>query len=67
MASPIVPGPTYDEMLDPSLLPGGLRAAALRAWAGDEMNPLNLFNITWRLADGHVNHILFPPQLTGVP
>lgn len=67
MPAPIVPGPTYDEMLDPALLPDGLRAAALRAWAGEEMSPLNLFNIGWRLADGHVNHILFPPQLTGVP
>lgn len=67
MASPIVSGPTYAEMLDPSLLPEGLRAAAHRAWADEEMSPLNLFNITWRLADGYVNHVLFPPQLTGVP
>jgi cysteine synthase len=67
MSRPIVPGPTYDEMLTPSLLPRPLREAALHAWQEDEMDPLNLFNITWRLADDTVNHILFPPELTGVP
>ncbi|MGH2544666.1 MAG: PLP-dependent cysteine synthase family protein [Ardenticatenaceae bacterium] len=67
MSCPIVLGPTYDEMLDPSLLPSDLRSAALHAWAEDEMSPLNLWNITWRLSDNRVNHLLFPPELTGVP
>lgn len=67
MPQPIVPGPTYDEMLDPTRLPAALRAAALEAWANEEMSPLNLWNITWRLADGTINHLLFPPELTGVP
>ncbi|MDQ4075065.1 MAG: pyridoxal-phosphate dependent enzyme [Chloroflexota bacterium] len=66
MAQSIVPGPTYDEMLDPSLLPSDLRSAALRAWTEDEMSPLNLWNITWRRSDNRINHLLFPPELTGV-
>ncbi len=66
MSLPIIPGPTYDEMLDPTLLPADLRAAAQQALGADE-NPLNLWNITWRLADGQINHLLFPPELTGVP
>ena len=47
----IVPGPTYAEMRDPSLLPPDWQAAA-RAARADERDPSNLFNITWRLPDG---------------
>ncbi|HYN86901.1 MAG TPA: pyridoxal-phosphate dependent enzyme [Ardenticatenaceae bacterium] len=64
---PIIPGPTYAEMRDPRLLPPSVRAAAAQAADNDELDPLNLFNITWHLPDGRVNHILFPPELTGVP
>ncbi len=63
----ITPGPTYDEMLNPTLLPDDLRAAAQQALTDDEMDPLNLWNISWRLADGSINHLVFPPELTGVP
>jgi cysteine synthase A len=63
---PIIPGPTYAEMRDPSLLPADLRASANTA-RQDEFNPLNLFNISWHRADGQINHLLFPPELTGVP
>ena len=53
---PTVPGPTYREMLHPEL--------PIRA--GDELDPINLFNITWRGPDGRVRHIVLPKELTGV-
>jgi len=60
-----VAGPTYQEMLSPQTLPAGLRSRALAAGA-DELNPLNLFNITWRAADNQVRHFALPKELTGV-
>lgn len=63
---PVVPGPTYAEMRDPTLLPADLRARAQAARRSDEMNPLNLFNITWKTEDGGVNRLVLPRELTGV-
>ena len=51
-----IPGPTYAEMLHPEL---PIRFA-------DELDPINLFNITWRGPDGRVRHIVLPKELTGV-
>lgn len=62
---PLIAGPTYAEMRDPSLLPEAIRRGAAAARA-DERDPLNLFNITWRRPDGGVSHMLLPPALTGV-
>ncbi|MBI4758785.1 MAG: pyridoxal-phosphate dependent enzyme [Chloroflexi bacterium] len=62
----IVPGPTYQEMLDPNKLPAAVRAQALKAQVTNELDPLNLFNITWRRPDGRINALLFPKELTGV-
>ena len=53
---PIVPGPTYAEMLHPEVLHTG----------ADEMDPVNLFNITWRGPDHRIRHIVLPRELTGV-
>ncbi len=62
----IIPfGPTYDEMLDPSKLPKNLREEVLKA-SDDELNPLNLFNISWRNQDGDIHKIVLPKALTGV-
>ncbi len=58
-------GPTYDEMLSPGLIESSVRAKALKALYEDEMNPINLFNITWRDADDRVRKIVLPPALTG--
>ncbi|MCB9128633.1 MAG: pyridoxal-phosphate dependent enzyme [Ardenticatenales bacterium] len=63
MPQPIITGPTYAEMRDPSLLPASVRHAAHHA---DEMDPRNLWRINWHLADGQINHLCFPPALTGV-
>jgi len=60
-----IAGPTYKEMLHPELLPGAVRRAALEA-AAHELDPLNLFNITWRADNGTIRHVLLPKELTGV-
>jgi cysteine synthase len=52
-------------MLDPRTLPAALRAKALAAQA-NELDPANLFNITWRGPDDKVRCIALPKQLTGV-
>ena len=44
-------GPNYDEMLDPGLLDKEVRAKALAALKQDELDPINLFNITWKDAN----------------
>ncbi len=63
--STFIPGPTYAEMLDPATLPAALRDKAIAA-QGDELDPANLFNITWRGPDQGIRHVLLPKELTGV-
>jgi cysteine synthase len=59
-------GPTYDEMRDPSLIDKNVREQALRALKSDELNPINLFNITWKDGTNKVRKIVLPSALTGV-
>jgi cysteine synthase len=59
-------GPTYDEMLNPGLLATELRERALRALKENELDPVNLFNITWKDGTNQVRKIVLPPALTGV-
>jgi cysteine synthase len=61
-----IPGPTYAEMLDPATLPAALRSKAKAAADGDELDPANLFNITWRGPDHGIRHVLLRKELTGV-
>lgn len=60
-----IPGPTYAEMLDPDQLPTTIRRQATAAHR-DELDPANLFNITWRGPDHGIRHVLLPKELTGV-
>lgn len=59
-------GPTYDEMLNPALLDEPVRAKALKAFNENELDPINLFNITWKNAENKVRKVVLPPELTGV-
>ncbi|WP_425058900.1 hypothetical protein SCACP_35480 [Sporomusa carbonis] len=59
-------GPTYDEMLDPSMVDSGIRAKALTALTENELDPINLFNITWKNEAGEVRKVVLPPALTGI-
>jgi cysteine synthase A len=58
-------GPTYHEMLNPDTLPAPLRRQAEAARA-QELDPANLFNITWKAPDRSVRHVVLPKELTGV-
>ena len=66
MTRPIVPGPTYAEMRDPTRLPVGVRKEASSALTRNEMAPLNLFNINWKNTGTDVERIILPKELTGV-
>lgn len=59
-------GPTYDEMLDPGLVDAGVRARALKALREDELDPINLFNITWKDEANRVRKVVLPQALTGI-
>lgn len=62
----LVFGPTFGEMLHPQQIRPAVRQAALAALEADPLNPINLFNITWKNADGKVNYFVMPRALTGV-
>jgi len=64
--------PTFAQMKDPDLVPASVREG-LRGVGLWDVNPLNLFRITWRNqpverggAFGEVNYIEFPPELLGI-
>ncbi|MDR3590077.1 MAG: pyridoxal-phosphate dependent enzyme [Negativicutes bacterium] len=59
-------GPTYDEMLNPAAVAGEVRAKALQALQENELDPVNLFNITWKNEADQVRKVVLPPELTGV-
>lgn len=66
MGTVLTPGPTYAEMRRPSTLPAELRRRAVERARSNELDPLNLFNITWRNREDRVRHVVLPRELTGV-
>ena len=66
--------PTYKQMKNPELIPEAIRDR-LRNVGLWEVNPLNLFRITWKnepkehggLFNSVPNYLELPPALTGVP
>jgi len=65
--------PTFKQQRDPSLIPDEIVAKLKNVGLWD-LNPLNLFRITWHNEPvpfgggfGGVNYLVFPPELTGVP
>ena len=65
--------PTFAQQRDPSLVPEKVRdrLKGIGLW---DLDPLNLFRITWKNEPqehgggyGPVNHLVLPPELTGVP
>lgn len=59
-------GPTYNEMLNPEIINSEIRAKALIALEENELDPINLFNITWKNKNNNVNYMIFPKELTGI-
>ncbi len=58
-------GPTYEEMLHPDKLDKKIREEALKQ-KSNELDPINLFNITWKNENNEVNKIVLPKEVTGV-
>ncbi len=59
-------GPTYEEMLCPEKINPEVRERALRALKENELDPINLFNITWKDENNKVRTVVLPKELTGV-
>jgi cysteine synthase len=62
--------PTFAQLRDPSLIPSAVRTKLKRVGLWD-VNPLNLFRITWKNdlrtgLFGDVNHLEIPSAITGV-
>jgi len=58
-------GPTYNEMLHPEMVTPEIRHRALAA-KDHELDPINLFNITWKDEQSRVRKIVLPKEITGV-
>jgi cysteine synthase len=59
-------GPTFEEMLHPSVIDPVVRQQAVNALTESPLDPVNLYNITWRGADDGVKYEVLPAELTGV-
>lgn len=59
-------GPNYDEMLNPNLIPNDIREKALNTKEKDELDSINLFNITWKDERNQVRKLVLPKELTGL-
>ncbi len=62
----MITGPTFEEMLHPQKIAADVRAKALAARTANPLDPINLFNITWRDPNNAVYHVVLPKELTGV-
>jgi len=59
-------GPTFEEMLHPEKINPGIRQQARKARNEDPLDPINLFNITWRDHENQVYCFVMPKELTGM-
>jgi len=66
MASDLIVGPTFEEMLHPNKIEAKTRQKALEMMVKDPLDPINLFNITWRDANNQIYYEVLPEALTGV-
>ncbi|MCI0399415.1 MAG: pyridoxal-phosphate dependent enzyme [Chloroflexi bacterium] len=59
-------GPTFAEMRHPERIDPAVRRQALAARTADPLDPVNLYNITWRDEQNEVYYFVVPPELTNV-
>ncbi|MCI0390653.1 MAG: pyridoxal-phosphate dependent enzyme [Acidobacteria bacterium] len=59
-------GPTFEEMLHPSAIEPAIRRRAVKALTGSPLDPINLYNITWRDPEDKIRYEVLPEELTGV-
>ena len=64
--SKLILGPTFEEMLHPNKIAPDIRKRALAARTQDPLDPINLFNITWRDSNSQPYYFVMPKELTGV-
>ncbi len=62
----MIAGPTFEEMLHPRKIAPEIRQNALAALYEAPLDPINLYNITWRDGDNRAYYIVLPKSLTGV-
>jgi cysteine synthase len=62
----MITGPTFEEMLHPHRIDPAIRARAAEARRNAPLDPINLFNITWRDPEDHIYHVVLPHGLTGI-
>jgi cysteine synthase A len=62
----VVVGPTFEEMLHPWKIDPEVRAKAHEMMEEDPLDPINLYNITWRDYENRIYYEVLPPQLTNV-
>ncbi len=62
----MITGPTFEEMLHPQKIDPAIRARADKARRDAPLDPVNLFNITWRDPNGNAYYVVLPKQLTGI-
>lgn len=64
--SRLITGPTFEEMLHPNKIAPRIRKQALAAAKADPLDPINLYNITWRSPEGKTYAYVMPKAVTGV-
>jgi len=64
--SKLILGPTFEEMLHPNKIAPEIRKRAIEAKSKDPLDPINLFNITWRDSNDQLYYFVMPKELTGV-
>ncbi len=64
--SSLVLGASFEEMLHPWKIDPRVRKRAQRLRNEDPLDPLNLYNITWRDGDNRIYYEVLPRELTGV-
>ncbi len=62
----MITGPTFEEMLHPHKIDPTIRQQAIAAKHTQPLDPINLFNITWRNEHDDVNYVVLPKALTGI-
>lgn len=62
----MITGPTFEEMLHPHKIDPSTRAKALDALKNNPLDPINLYNVTWRDGSDAIYSVVIPRQLTGV-
>ena len=62
----LITGPTFEEMLHPQTIAAAVRQRALELRSQDPLDPINLYNITWRSAEGGIYYYVLPRELTNV-